>query len=840
MPIATGTRLGRYQVLAKLGEGGMGQVYLARDTTELERTVAIKVLPKEVASDPDRLRRFIQEAKTASSLNHPNILTIHEIGEADSSRFIATEYVEGETLRQRMARLSLKLRESLDIAVQIASALVAAHKAGIVHRDIKPENVMLREDGIVKVLDFGLAKPTGQPTGQASADSEAATRALVNTMPGLIMGTAQYMSPEQARGIAVDAHTDIWSLGVVLYEMVTGRLPFEGQTVSDMIASILGKDPPPLARYFREAPTELEWIITKALIKDKEERYQTAKEMLVDVKRLKQKLDVEAEIERTHVPEAGDAFVTTSSVGRAVVETAHQSAVSTGEAGAVHPTSSAEYIVTEIKRHKSGAILAFTMLIVAGAAIAYLYLARTNRTAIDSLAVLPLANTSVDPDAEWLSDGLTESLIDSLSQLPGVKVISLTSVMRYKGQQIDPQVVGRELGVRALLTGRIAQRGDGLLISTELVDAQTKSHIWGEQYSKRITDLLPLQEEIAKEVSEKLRVRLSGEERKRVVRHYTDNPEAYELYLKGRYYWNKRTTEGLNKGIEFFQQAIELDPIYALAYSGLADSYNLLNTYGVLSAKEAFPKAKAAAMTALKIDDTLAEAHASLAGVLDSTQDSSGAERELRRAIELNPNYATAHHWYGNFLQERGRFDEALVEVKRAQELDPLSLIIRVDVGDTLYLARRYDQAIEQFRRTLELDPNFYRAHLDLGQAYLQKKMYEEAIAETQKASDLSGKSSWALASLGHIYAAAGRRSEAQKVLDELMQRAKQVYVPPYFIALVYTGLGEKDRAFEWLDKAHEEQGLWIGMGFPYDPMLDGLRGDPRFQDLTRRVGLPQ
>jgi serine/threonine protein kinase/tetratricopeptide (TPR) repeat protein len=840
MPIATGTRLGRYDVLAKLGEGGMGEVYLARDTTELERTVAIKVLPKDVATDPDRLRRFIQEAKTASSLNHPNILTVYEIGEADSSRFFATEYVEGETLRQRMSRSRLTLRDSLDIAVQIASALVAAHRAGVVHRDIKPENVMLREDGIVKVLDFGLAKPTVQPVRQSSADSEAATRALVNTTPGMIMGTAQYMSPEQARGLTLDAHTDIWSLGVVLYEMLTGRLPFEGRTASDTIASILGKDPPPLMCYFREAPTELEWFITKALTKDKEERYQTAKEMLVDLRRLKQKLDVEAEIERTHVPEAVDAVSAATSGRWAAVETAHHSAASTVGASTVHSTSSAEYIVTEIKRHKLGVIVALTLLIIAGVSIAYLNISRPSRTGIDSLAVLPLANTSVDPDAEWLSDGLTESLIDSLSQLPGVKVISLTSVMRYKGQQIDPQVVGRELGVRALLTGRIVQRGDGLLISTELVDAPTKSHIWGEQYSKKITDLLPLQEEIAKEVSENLRVRLSGEERKRVVRHYTDNPEAYELYLKGRYYWNKRTTEGLNKGIEYFQQAIELDPIYALAYSGLADSYNLLSTYGVLSANEAFPKAKAAATTALKIDDTLAEAHASLAGVLDSTQDSSGAERELKRAIELNPNYATAHHWYGNFLQERGRFDEALVEVKRAQELDPLSLIIRVDVGDTLYLARRYDQAIEQFRRTLELDPNFYRAHLDLGQAYLQKKMYEEAIAETQKAIDLSGRSSWALASLGHIYAAAGRRSEAQKVLEELTQRAKQDYVPPYFIALVYTGLDEKDRAFELLDKAHEERGLWIGMGFPYDPMLDNLRGDPRFQDLARRAGPPQ
>src|SRR5437762_5966119 len=570
-PLSSGTRLGRYEIRSRLGEGGMGEVYLAQDT-RLGRNVALKILPTDATSDHQQVRRFTQEAKAASALNHPNILTIYEIEESDSTHFIAIELIEGETLRERMRKASMKLSEVLEVAIQIASALSAAHDAGIVHRDIKPENLMLRRDGIVKVLDFGLAKLTDPPVA-TSVDTEALTRAQIKTEPGVVMGTAIYMSPEQARGLEVDARTDIFSLGILIYEMVVGRLPFEGSNQNEIVASIIGdKAVPPLARYTQEVPAELERIVAKAARKNRDERYQTIKDLLLDLRALKQELEFSAKLERSAAPQARVSPATMSGAPSSATD---QLAASTVEASKAYPTSSAEYVITGIKQHKLVALVALVVIAggIAGLA-AYLH-AHNTEVAIESIAVLPFTNQNHDPDSDYLSDGLTESIINSLTQLPNLKVIARSSVFRYKGKETDPMAAGKELGVRSVLTGRILQRGDSLAISTELLDVRDNKQLWGEQYHEKTSDLLSIQREIAKEITGNLRLKLSGPEQSRLAKHYTENAEAYQLYLKGRFYWNKRTEEGVRKGIEYFQQAIEKDPTYALAYTGIADCYSL-------------------------------------------------------------------------------------------------------------------------------------------------------------------------------------------------------------------------------------------------------------------------
>ena len=821
--LQAGQAIGRYEILSMIGEGGMGEVYLARDS-RLQRKVALKMLPAYLSRDRDRLRRFEQEARAASALSHPNVCMIHEISEAEDGRpYIAMEYVEGETLRQRLEREPIKLGESLDVAVQVASALAAAHEAGIVHRDIKPENIMLRRDGLVKVLDFGLAKLAEHPVSQIV--TKAGTRSGVKTEPGVVLGTAQYMSPEQARGLAVDARTDVWSLGCVLYEMAAGRAPFEGSTTSDVIAAVLEHDPAPLTRYTREVPEAVEWMVTKALRKDREERYQTAKELLTDLRGLKHRLEFKAELERSAPPNRVSGAVLARSGGQAA------SAARTAEAGTAHPTSSAEYIVGEIKRHKRGAVLALATLLLAAAAITYFsYLAPTGK-AIDSIAVLPFANASASPDTEYLSDGLTESIINSLSRLSNLKVIARSSVFHYKGRDTDPQAVARELGVRAVLTGRVVQRGDSLLVSSELVDARDKRHLWGEQYNRRTSDLLAVQEEISKEITERLRLRLTGEEQKQLTKHYTENTEAYQAYLKGRYHSNKHTEDGYRKGIEYFNQAIRLDRNYALAYAGLADAYyGLSNVF--LPPKEAMPLSKAAAVKALELDASLAEAHASLARIMAYYEwDWSGAERVFKSAVYFSPSSAHAHQEYGNYLTMVGRPDVALPELKRAQELDPLSLEISMDVGWSFYFARRYEEAIKAFCEALETEENWY-ANIGLGLAYTQKGMYQDATATLRRAGH-EGK--WAL---GYTYAVSGNGNEAHRLLDELKKLQVERHVSPFEVAIIHVGLGEKDDALLWLDKGYEERGEDL-VTLKVDPKFDNLRADPRFQELLRRVGFP-
>ena len=820
MTLSENTRLGRYEIRSQIGKGGMGEVYLALDT-ELDRTVAIKILPADVASDHQRLQRFIQEAKAASALNHPHIITIHEIGAVGDSRYIATEFIDGDTLRQRIAS-GMKLEEILEISIQVTSALAAAHAAGIVHRDIKPENVMVRHDGYAKVLDFGLAKlaqPAGVPT-----DTEAPTKALVNTDAGTVMGTANYMSPEQAKGTSLDARSDLWSVGAVLYEMVTSHLPFAGETPTETISLILQKEPAPLMRYASNVPAELERIVTKALTKDPEGRYQTAKDLLIDLRNLKRKLEVDAEIDRTVPPEVRAA---TSTAGGSQ---AHSTADNASIAGTA-PPSSAEYIVSGIKQHKLAAVVGLLVLLVA-VGLGVVFYARKAEPATDSIAVLPFVNVSGDQNLEYLSDGISETLINSLTQLQRLHVVARSSAFRYKGKEVDPQTVGRELNVRTVLMGRVRQNGDNVNVQVDLVDATTGAQLWGEEYERKLADVLSIKQAIAREITDKLRLRISGDEQKQLVGS-DSNGEAYQLYLKGRYHWNKRTSEGIGRSIEYFNQAIEKDPSYALAYAGLADSWFTAAWYRYVESNEGYEKARAAANKALAIDEKLAEPHTTLAIIKGNYDwDWPEAEKEIKLAIQLNPNYPTAHQRYSLYLPILGRFDEAIAEAKRAQQLDPLSLILNENVGDILYLARRYDEAEAQLLKTLELDPNFFVARGTLANVYEAKGMYKEALKQS-----LGRESPEDVARVMKIYAGSGMKGVWRARVEELLEFSKQEYISPNSIATLYIRLDDKDKAFEWLNKALEARAI----NFTYlvaDPRFDNIRSDPRYAALLQRANL--
>jgi serine/threonine protein kinase/Flp pilus assembly protein TadD len=824
--LAPHTRLDRYEIRSLLGKGGMGEVYLAQDT-RMPRNVALKILPAALAQDAGRIRRFVQEAKAASALNHPNILTIYEDGEFENLKYIASEYVEGETLSERLLREPLNLKGALDVAVQIASALQAAHAAGIVHRDIKPDNVMIRPDGVVKLLDFGIAKLTEQKIG--FSDAEAATAIKARTSPGVIIGTAAYMSPEQARGKAVDARSDIFSFGLVLYEMVTGKRAFAGENAMDVISSILQKEPVPLRRLVPDVPHEIERIVGKALRKDCEERYQTAKDLLIDLKDAQQELVFQHKLERGAVPYREQAE---TQIINALTNDSPQT------------TSNAQYLAAKITNHKLAAIAALLALTVGIAALYYFTRGNvsnklTNNDTIDSIAVLPLINAAQDPNAEYLSDGITESLINRLSQLSGLKVMSSSSVARYKGKEQDAQKIGNELSVRAVLTGNVKQIGDQLVINVSLDGAKDNRHIWGEQYVRKFADVLAIQNEIAQEVSTNLRLQLTGADKQQLAKRYTDNVAAYQLYLKGMYEWNKHTQEDLQKSIQYFNQAIELDPNYALAYVGLCASYGVLgNNY--LPPNEAYPKAKAYAAKALALDATLAEAHSSMgANRLYYDWNWAEAQSEFKRAQTLDPNNAGAHHLYADSLEIMGRFDETKVERKRALELDSLSPIFNMAAGATFYFARQNDEAIAQYQKTIDLEPRFVDTYFYLGQAYEQKKLYAQAIAAYQKGISQAERSPFLIAALGHAYALSGDRDKANKALDELREMSRRSYVSPYLFAVVYVGLGDKEQAFASLDKAVQDRSFFL-IWLKVEPLFDPLRADPRFQDLLQRIGLPQ
>jgi serine/threonine protein kinase/tetratricopeptide (TPR) repeat protein len=731
MSLAAGTKLGRYEILSQIGAGGMGEVYLAQDTS-LNRKVALKVLPPDVASQHDRMRRFKQEATSAASLNHPNIAHIYEIGESDGINFIAMEFVSGVTLREKIRDEQRDLEKLLRALQHVAEGLAKAHNAGIVHRDLKPDNIMITADGHAKVLDFGLAKLI-EPAGQTdSVSSELPTIIQQQSTPGLILGTMGYMSPEQAQGktYEIDHRSDIFSFGCILFEVITGRRAFEGKDSIESLNKTIREPAPPISAYTTNSPPDLQRIVRRCLAKDPDERYQTIKDVAIELKEVRRELQQSGPLEVTAAPSVSSEAKT---LVHADTTMAQSSPPSTGGGNsAITRASSAEFIVTGLKRHKVATVIIACVVIAATAFGIRSYLhASTTEVAVESIAVIPFMIQDKDPSAEWISDGLTESIINSLTQLPNLKVIARSSVFRYKGKESDPLAIGKELGVRAVLTGRLMQRGETMFISAELVDVRDNKQLWGEQYERKLADMLSVQRDIAREITTNLRPTLSGMEERRAGKQYTANAEAYRLYLQGRFYWNKRTVPDFQKAVTLFQEAIDKDPNYALAYSGLADTYALLTAYGNDPPSEVMPKSKAAALKALELDENLAEAHASLGQIMVYySYDFQLANKEYRRAIELNPNYATAHQWLAENLSVMKQFDEAIVEIKRALELDPFSSIMNRIYADVLVDARRYDEAIVQYKKTLDLDPNFAGIRYFLGRAYEAKGMYKEAVAE--------------------------------------------------------------------------------------------------------------
>jgi eukaryotic-like serine/threonine-protein kinase len=828
LALTAGSNISQYKIIARLGSGGMGEVYLAQDE-RLRRKVALKLLFDEVTKNEDWVRRFEQEAYAASALNHPNIITIYEVGQTGDSHFISTEFIDGQTLRERLRQQNLPLVEALDIAVQVVSALVAAHTAGIIHRDIKPENVMLRPDGYVKVLDFGLAKFTEQRSyGSAPIDKEAETEAAVNTSPGVVMGTVSYMSPEQARGAHVDARTDIFSLGVLLYEMLSGRLPFEGKSPSEIIVSIIQKRQRPLARYTPEIPEELERIVAKSLSKNRDDRYQSLKDMLIDLKRLKRQLDLEEELdeEPDDLPEPVSGRQSVSRRSEAVRAATTEVISAPTHLTLQHP-SSAQYIVAGIKRHKKVALISVAVALAAIVALSYYLFSRPR---IDSIAVLPFSMVNSDPAMEQLSDDIAQQVINDLSQMPGLRIMPFNVVQQYKGKQVDPQAVGRELDVRAVLLGRIFKRDNSYTVSVELIDTRDRRQLWGTQRPVKLSDYTLVPGEFVTSISNAIGVKVSAEEKKK--------RDAEMLYVKGRSAWNKRTTDGINEATRNFEQALELYPNYALAYAGLADCYNMLGTYGAKSPKETFPKAHDAAIKSLAIDNNLAEGHAALAyTTFRGDWKWPESEKEFKQAINLNDNYASVHQWYANYLAAQGRFEEAIKETRRTQELDKTSLIINAHFGLVYFLGHRYDDSITECKKAIELDPGFFVARRYLGLAYAQKGMYKEAIAEFEKAIAGSSSSSLIRAEYANALALSGDTNKAQTELSSLIEMSKQKYISAYHIAAIYVGLKDHDHAFEWLEKAFQDRADWM-VFLKVDPRFDSLRSDPRFTNLLHRMNL--
>jgi serine/threonine-protein kinase len=816
-----GHRLRHYEIISLLGEGGMGEVYLARDT-KLGRKVALKMLPAEFTRDRDRIRRFKQEARAASALNHPNILTIYDIDQIGDTHFIATEFVEGETLRSLIKPGRINLARALDLIAQVAQALSAAHQAQIVHRDIKPENIMLRSDGLVKVLDFGLAKLLrSEPLATyAPGDSELSLR----TAPGIVVGTARYMSPEQARGLSVDGRSDIWSLGVVLYELLTGQPPFNGETISDTLAAILTSDPSPLNHHMPEIPGTLQSLIDKSLVKKCEARYQTIAEFCQDLNRVKSALG-------NHEPvKPGQQAGIYSDLEINDLASPRSSSANVNKTGVVSVFGPKRKVV-------AGLIVAAVLLLIA---IGFYLRGQPGESTLDSIAILPFVNEGANPEIDYLCDGIPESLINNFSRLSKLRVVPRSTSFNYRGQQLEPQEIGKKLGVRAVLSGKVTQRGDLLSIQVDLVDVERVAQLWGEGYNRKLSEILKVKEDISRNIVSELKLKLSGGEQQQLTKHETRNAEAYTAYLQGRFWEDRRTEEGFKRAIGHFNQAIEKDPYYALPWTGLAGSYGGLSDHGFLPAKEGFTNAKEAVKKALELDDELAEAHIELgADMCFADWDFAGAEPEYKRGIELNPNASSSHYLYGSFLSIVGRHDEAIAEKRRAHALEPSSIVNHFGIGWALYRARHYDQAIASLNQTLEMDRGFSHTYRGLGLAYLQKGMYDEAIKSLQEAVKLEPNHSGFIASLGCAYGRAGQQGEALKLLADLQKMSTRRYVGSYDLAMIYAGLGDRDQAFMLLDKAFSERSNQL-VYLNAEPAWETLHSDPRFVELSRRIGLPQ
>ena len=802
--------ISRYRVGRLIGAGGMGEVYLAEDET-LNRKVALKLLPARFTRDEERVRRFQREARAASALNHPNIITIYEIGHADSVHYIATEYIEGETLREVMAKRRLNAGEVLDFSIGVASALAAAHDAGIIHRDIKPENIMVRPDGYVKVLDFGLAK---------LAEPESAFK---DSSTGAVLGTLLYISPEQARAQQPDNRSDLYALGAVMYEMVTGQPPVRGDNFIDIANAIVNEIPQAPSHYVSSVPPELDHIILKLLEKDRANRYPSARQLLSDLHTLRRELEFENKLSslemHRHFSEPGFDEQQTVQM--------------------TFPIGTHRFPLPRAFRDSRIVILmAFVLLALLAVAAYTIIKGSLFADRIDSVAVLPFVNVSGNPNSEYLSDGLTDSITDSLSQLPELQVVAHSTVFRYKGKNIDPLAVGRELHVRGVVTGQLIQRGNTVVVRASLTDVKRGTQVWGQQYDRNLSDVVALQKDLSDEISSQLQPHLTGEERKLLSRGRPESNEAFQLYLKGRYFATKFNDEqATRKGIGYFNQSIERDPTYALAYAGLAAAYfSLSNLY--MPPREAMPRVREAAERALALDDSLAPAHTCLALTLTWYDwDFAKGEAEFRRAIALNANDAEAHRLYGDFLVAMGRFDDAIVEKRRAEQLDPLSVPTSWDVSRTLYYAGHDEEAIEQAKHTLDLDPNFPYVYDLEAQVDYRKNNLPEALSLMQKALQLGGHTQLLITNWGMINARAGNRDEALRAMAELRDRAAGTYTLPLFLARIYAALGNNDEAMKNLEQVYNdrsESAVWLNV----DPSLITLRKDPRFIALIRKVGL--